>query len=225
MNLYRNNAGAVYPYTLNGVVSMTGASAGGGYYYYFYNCVIAPQPCTSGRTPVTAIIGGPTVTFAPLSTVCSTAPPFALSGGSPLGGTYSGPGVSSGNFDPNAAGIGTHTITYTYTDSNGCQGTATQSIIVSNCLSIGELSGISSWNFFPNPANGDIQLNVNVNAETEASISIINAIGQTVLLNKVSLNPGANSFIWDVSLVPNGVYLLSIQTAEGLTAKRIEILK
>ncbi len=226
MNLYRNNAGAVYPYTLSGLVSITGASAGGGYYYYFYDWVIAPQPCTSPRTPVTATIGGPVVTFAALtSPVCSNAPSFALSGGNPLGGTYSGPGVSSGNFSPATAGVGTHTITYTYMDANNCVGTATQTIVVNSCLSVNELSGIDSWNFFPNPNNGNIQMNLNVNGAMDATISLVNAIGQTVLSNRVSLNTGGNNLTWDVSSVPNGVYLLSITSAEGVTSRRMEILK
>jgi photosystem II stability/assembly factor-like uncharacterized protein len=58
-------------------------------------------------------------------------PPFALSGGNPGGGTYSGPGVSAGTFNPAVAGAGTHTITYTYTDGNGCTGSCTFTIAVS----------------------------------------------------------------------------------------------
>lgn len=34
--------------------------------------------------------------------------------GSPAGGTFSGPGVAGGMFDPIAAGVGTHTITYEF---------------------------------------------------------------------------------------------------------------
>jgi hypothetical protein len=45
---------------------------------------------------------------------------FALTGGSPSGGTYSGTGVSSGTFNPGTAGAGTHLIIYTYTDTNTC---------------------------------------------------------------------------------------------------------
>ena len=40
-------------------------------------------------------------------------PPFKLKGGTPEGGSYSGPGVQNGKFYPAKAGTGTHTITYT----------------------------------------------------------------------------------------------------------------
>ncbi len=57
-------------------------------------------------------------------------PAFALTGGSPDGGTYSGPGVSNGMFNPATAGGGTHTITYSYTNMAGCTGTCTFTITV-----------------------------------------------------------------------------------------------
>ena len=34
--------------------------------------------------------------------------------------TSSGPGVTGSTFDPNAAGVGIHVLTYSYTDGNGC---------------------------------------------------------------------------------------------------------
>ncbi|MFT6096236.1 MAG: hypothetical protein ACJAVQ_001141, partial [Nonlabens sp.] len=62
-----------------------------------------------------------------------------------LNGAYSGPGVTDdGNgmtysFDPLAAGVGTHTITYTFTDANGCSNTAsddTEVIDLDNATSV-----------------------------------------------------------------------------------------
>lgn len=75
----------------------------------------------------------PSVTFSSLSNVCYNDPAFNLSGGSPAGGTYSGPGVSNGTFNPVVAGIGTHTLNYEYDGGNGCTGSATQTITVVNC--------------------------------------------------------------------------------------------
>ncbi|MBK7338439.1 MAG: HYR domain-containing protein [Saprospirales bacterium] len=47
-----------------------------------------------------------------------------------MGGTYSGPGVNAGMFNPATAGIGAHTITYTYTDGNNCTNSCTFTITV-----------------------------------------------------------------------------------------------
>ncbi|MFC2086963.1 hypothetical protein ACFLSA_02220 [Bacteroidota bacterium] len=50
--------------------------------------------------------------------------------GVPLGGVYSGPGMTDSIFDPGTAGTGTHEILYTYTDSNACQNTDTSTVVV-----------------------------------------------------------------------------------------------
>ncbi|CAG0950648.1 MAG: T9SS type A sorting domain-containing protein [Bacteroidetes bacterium] len=56
MNLYRNSSGTNYPYTLNGVVSITGSSAGASYYYYLYNWEVKEADCVSERTPTEAFV-------------------------------------------------------------------------------------------------------------------------------------------------------------------------
>ena len=65
-----------------------------------------------------------------LARVCATDTNLPLSGGTPAGGTWSGPGVTGSNFDPLSVGAGTYTITYTYIDANGCEADAPADIIV-----------------------------------------------------------------------------------------------
>jgi hypothetical protein len=73
----------------------------------------------------------PQVSFSALSAVCVNASPLALIGGTPTGGVYSGTGVTNGTtFNPQTAGVGTHTITYEFTATNGCSATATRTITV-----------------------------------------------------------------------------------------------
>ena len=55
-NLFRNQNGALYPYEVNGLVTINGNSAGEpGYYYFFYDWEIASR-CQSERLPVTAFV-------------------------------------------------------------------------------------------------------------------------------------------------------------------------
>lgn len=55
-NLYRNNTGAAYPYTFDGVVNIIGNSAGNpAIYYFFYDWELATR-CESNRTEVMAIV-------------------------------------------------------------------------------------------------------------------------------------------------------------------------
>ncbi|MDB5270380.1 MAG: hypothetical protein JWP58_3420 [Hymenobacter sp.] len=80
--------------------------------------------CTSIGSRRITVGSPPTATFAPVGTgvFCRPAGGAALVPvplvGTPAGGTFSGPGVTGGVFYPMAAGEGTHTLTYSY--SNGC---------------------------------------------------------------------------------------------------------
>ncbi len=62
----------------------------------------------------------PTVNFPDLADVCANDAAVALNTGTPAGGSYFGIGVSNNTFIPADAGAGTYSITYTYTDNNGC---------------------------------------------------------------------------------------------------------
>jgi len=73
-------------------------------------------------------VANPTISFnLPVSTGANS--PITLTA-SPSGGTFSGPGVIFSAFNPSIAGPGQHTITYSYTDTNGCSATATDQIFV-----------------------------------------------------------------------------------------------
>ena len=85
----------------------------------------------------------PTVTLAAPDPVCANVGPLTLSGGLPTGGTYAGPGVSGGVFNPAAVGAGTYSITYSYTNANGCAGSASRSIVVNPAPAV-TLSAFSS---------------------------------------------------------------------------------
>jgi uncharacterized protein (TIGR02145 family) len=100
--------------------------------------------CTTGN-PATSntinmlINSNPVVSFTPcFDTITAiNAKPIKLKGGIPLGGTYSGPGVNpiTGIFNPAAAGTGTKTITYSYTNVNLCNALA-NAYIINNPISI-----------------------------------------------------------------------------------------
>ncbi|MCX6271729.1 MAG: T9SS type A sorting domain-containing protein, partial [Bacteroidetes bacterium] len=90
--------------------------------------------CTNSATNTITVVNLPTVTWPaapPLTTQCAANTSYTLGGGLPLGGVYSGPGVTGGSiFNASLVGPGTYTLTYTYTDGNGCINTATKTIDV-----------------------------------------------------------------------------------------------
>ena len=110
--------------TAGGGFRFVPAAVGPGQYALSYS-VAATGICVSTRH-VRYVVAPPLApTFAPLAPLCTTQAAVGLSAG-PAGGTFAGPGVSGGRFDPALAGPGTHTLTYTIVDSLGCGSTSQQ---------------------------------------------------------------------------------------------------
>jgi hypothetical protein len=68
------------------------------------------------------------------NSVCANSTVNALNG-LPTGGTFTGNGVNGTNFNATVAGVGAQTITYSFTDANGCSATSSTTITV-NALPI-----------------------------------------------------------------------------------------
>ena len=100
--------------------------------------------CPGADTSSITVVANPVVTLAPLGQICISASPVMLSGGSPSGGTYSGPGVTGNMFDPSVAGLGNHIITYQFINAAGCMGMDQSTITVTNftTVSFPDSSGI-----------------------------------------------------------------------------------
>lgn len=90
------------------------------------NLIVAPVPVTSfsGLAP-SYCVDGAAVTLA----------------GLPLGGGFSGPGMNGLDFDPAIAGTGSHAITYSFTNAQGCTDSTTQTTTV-NALPIVQITGL-----------------------------------------------------------------------------------
>ena len=86
--------------------------------------------CVDRDTAHISVYALPTVTFSPLGSSCANGNPITLSGGTPSGGFFSGPGVIQGIFYPNLAPPGSDTLIYGYTDIHGCSNSAAQAITV-----------------------------------------------------------------------------------------------
>jgi hypothetical protein len=57
-NLFRNNSGVIFPYSVSGLLDITGSSAGGDYYYFFYDWEVREPDyiCTSSREEAVAFV-------------------------------------------------------------------------------------------------------------------------------------------------------------------------
>ncbi len=73
----------------------------------------------------------PVVTLTMNSAICYTEPAFTLTGGAPVGGTYNvGDSLNVTTFNPVVFGVGTHHITYIFTNASGCTDSASVNFTV-----------------------------------------------------------------------------------------------
>src|ERR1019366_6965621 len=140
---------------------------------------------------------------------------FPLTGASPAGGTYSGPGVTGGNFDPATAGLGTHTITYHYTDNNGCSGSATKTFTVYNVTGFLGCSIESAIILHPNPVRDFLMVTSNLLQDGDITPVIYDVAGRVVNvpfvreLTRLTFNTAALSGgVYCIKLDVNGQMIL-----------------
>ena len=144
---------------------------------------------------------------------------YVLEEGSPAGGIYSGTGVVDGIFYPDVAGVGTHTITYTYTDGNNCENSADRDAVVDVCESV-EVAEENTLKLFPNPASNELTLQI---SETGTySIKMVNTVGKVVMSqSNLTVNGQYNETI-DISAYADGVYFIMINDGtENIVSKLI----
>lgn len=162
--------------------------------------------CSNTATITVTVNTLPNVTFTypGADTVCVSYGIQTLSGGSPSGGTYSGIGVTGTSFDPNSAGLGSHTITYSFTDVNSCSNTDIITITVIGCAGI-EDNNNSSITVYPNPFTNSISL-TGIIESTE--VRLYNALGEVI---GVWMLTETNHTI-NTEILRSGVYFLNAGT-------------
>ena len=153
----------------------------------------------------------PTITVIAMADVCDYTAPVTLSGATPAGGTYSGPGVTGTTFDPASAGLGTHTITYSYTDANGCANTGTTDVVVDACLSIDEQNNIG-LKIFPNPTTNELNIELNGDFNYE----IVDARGR-----HITTGSSTESVVINTTNYETGVYFVTISNDSDAVVTRI----
>ncbi len=132
----------------NGVVGDTFDPTGLPPGLYPITYTVNDNGCTAQDDDVITIFALPTVTLEPNQIIVCT-PSFTLDGGLPLGGFYSGNSVFGNTFDAASAGLGTHIITYSFTETaSGCTDVAMQTIEVveeQQCDDGDCTNGLESW--------------------------------------------------------------------------------
>lgn len=213
MNLYRSNSGANYPYQIQGMVSITGSSAGASFYYYAYDWRVK-ELCLSpySRVVLNAIPNPtPSFTYSESNGVFS----FTNTSTSTLPATSFqwnfGDNTSSSITTPTPhtfASNGQYTITLTADNGSGCIGSFTQTVnVTTDVYSLEQSIG----KVVPNPNDGKFMLFWDGNQPPPLSMSIYNNLGQLVARFD---SPNLTQPI-SVDNLSNGMYHIELIETDG----------
>jgi ligand-binding sensor domain-containing protein len=144
-----------------------------------------------------------------VDTLCLLSPAVVLTGETPPGGIYSGPGIGGNTFDPAAAGVGTWAVTYTYTDVNGCTGTAVGSMYVDVCAGEENTLAENTIVIYPNPVRDELYISGTSDAFT---VILYNSIGDQICS---SVHNGKQATI-DMRAFAAGIYYLEIRSENSV---------
>ncbi|MBL0336251.1 MAG: proprotein convertase P-domain-containing protein [Chitinophagaceae bacterium] len=180
--------------------------------------VIVTNSCGQSTTSASATL---TVNATPVPTVVALPTNICISdtvvnlSGSPIGGSWSGIGVSGLNFIPTATAIGTYTLTYTYTNTLGCTGTATTTAKVSDCPERERLMRDNAVLLYPNPNSGLFYLRMNSTLYNYLGVRVYNQIGQLVSFKTYNGLVYNRVVQVDLRRLPAGVYNVNVFYDDG----------
>lgn len=182
--------------------------------------------CSALATTIVIVNPLPNVTIdlSPIDTQCVYVNSVLLSGGSPVGGVYSGVTVVGNYFYPPAAGLGAHQITYTYTDQNGCTNTAMSAIYVDICTGIDNVDVDSGIEIYPNPGSGMFNIRITSASTHDFSLRIFDVTGRMVM-KRAALEKTGQSLYSTVDLggEPEGVYYMQIVSEHKVITAKVVI--
>lgn len=143
-----------------------------------------------------------------LDTVCINSSAIGLPVASPIGGSYSGAGVVAGEFDPSIAGVGTHSLYYSSTDSLGCYSIDSTNITVDACASLFQLPN-ETIKIYPNPTQDYLTFEF---VPIDHQILIYDPIGRVIFTYSSSTT---SKMTIPVSQLEKGILIISIKDKSG----------
>jgi len=180
--------------------------------------------CTTSPSSATVMVNSlPTVFFNGSPSVICINDTTTLNV-SPIGGSfnYSGNGLVGNTLIASQAGVGTHTVSYSYTNTAGCSSTASKIITVSACVGINEIDNLNSLiSVYPNPAASKLFVETENELSSEIVLNLINIDGRKIK----SLRLANKKQEIDVNELSAGIYFVEIVMEKHVLKKKIVITR
>jgi hypothetical protein len=225
-SIFRNNQinTTNYPYTLPGVISLTGNGAVDGtdanyykdFYYFFYDLAIKPGVCASARAPIVATSAtAPVITQNGnnLSSTASSGNQWYLNGSAITGATSQ---------DYTAVASGKYTV---QTNNGGCTLSSNEINLVLTSIPNVDPSQIDLI-VSPNPAPaGQFNLQFETRTRADLNISLQNTLGQKVYQSHTAGFAGRYSNAINPGKLAPGIYYLQVIHDKKRYIKKIAVIE
>ncbi len=226
-DLYRNNAGLNYPYELAGVLSVKHSSANSnptGYYYYFYDWTVQEESCISARTKISAVVSNNSAIASFSYTQSLGTVEFTnTSSYGELYYWYFGDGNTSNEENPSHTYTASGIYTVSLNASNAC-GSSSDSETITILITISEqYDNIYTFNIYPNPANGIFNLQFSSHAVNHLDITIVDVLGNVVLSESINNFTGDLVKSFDLSSMPDALYLIKLSSEDYYASRKLLI--
>jgi len=218
------NANIGFPFKLKSIGNIVGSSQGDRSYPFFYNwdVEVTSAACNSGaRKPITAlVVPPPAVSLSGLQPIYNHAASGVKLTGTPAGGTFSGPGINNGYFYPRIAGVGNHTITYTYNNGFCTAQDVKQVQVVLDETLLQDGFSVQVWDHAgPHPLLWIVSRD-----NSPVQISIMNSAGQVIQQMDKTVYPGGNFIPLDMERFSKGLYLISVRHTISGKVKSVKLV-
>lgn len=226
--LYRNNNSATYPYDLDDILSIVGATSQSSYFYYFYDWEIETEngTCTSALVPVEITVPDPQAPEANGVTICTNQVAQLSATGSGVINWFDENGVflaSGSNYS--TPELTASALYYVQSSENGCNGTSTAvEVIVESCANLSEITIESTISITPNPSNGSFEVTYGITEKEKVEIEITDATGKRIYKRKFQDHNGMNAHKISLENFADGMYTLQLKTGSEIHSERL-ILK
>lgn len=219
VNLDAGNSGSSYLWNDSSALQTNIVSSSGS----FYVTVTSASNCI-GTDSINVTINSVPVVIAnaAMALVCLDDNDVMITG-SPVGGTWSGPGVTGNLFDP-STGSGIYVLIYSYSDTHGCSSADSVTITVDVCTSVGASKTNAGFRTFPNPTTGNVAVNLTGYAGN-VSIDVTDITGRIVYSNVLENVAGNTSHQVDLSFEAQGIFIVHVSDATHSERQQIQIAR
>lgn len=218
--LYRNISGASYPYTIAGLVSITGSNSTSNpssYYYYCYDWEVQVLPCTSAPATVNVLVGSVVSNFVYTAVGLDVSFTNSATGNIVVYSWAFGDGNTSSAANPNHtyATDGTYVVSLHIETSDGCSADFSDTLTVTS-IGVNELTDES---VLITAKNNILTIRFDHPAKN-STIKVVDALGQ-ILINE-QFNNGT-VFNRTMTSIATSYVIVSVQEGDKKTMKKVLI--